>query len=405
MRVVDVTSFFSDSCGGIKTYYQAKARYLPTLGVDCHFVVPGKQQSEEAFEASVLHRLPGPRLPRNPNYRLFGRLRAVTDLVARLAPDVIEIGSHYLLPGALERLRWRTPGKRPRLFGFFHSDIARTLVAPAAGGLPMALQRPLMAGVWRWVHRQHARYDGTLVASRSALLELRDRGFGGLRWVGLGVDAEVFRPSPDGEADQAGATPGVPPTLVYAGRLSSDKNVSLLLAAWDGIHQRTGARLRVLGEGPQRGHLLRFAAQRPEVAVEGYLQDRGALARALGGANAVITPGGRETFSLGTAEALACGTPVIAPDSGGAGELVGDSGGGRCFRADDAGDLTAATVALLSLPLAERRALGQRGRAHILATYTWPAVMARLLEAYQHVDQQQPAVSPPRSGAGEADAA
>ena len=107
MRVVDVTSFFSDSCGGIKTYYQAKARFLPALGVDCHFVVPGPRRTEESFGAAVLHRLPGPRLPGNRHYRLFGRLRAVIDLVARLAPDVVEVGSHYLLPGAIERLRWQ----------------------------------------------------------------------------------------------------------------------------------------------------------------------------------------------------------------------------------------------------------------------------------------------------------
>ena len=50
MRVVDVTSFFSDTCGGIKTYYREKARWLPRLGFECHFVVPGRQAGQEPLE-------------------------------------------------------------------------------------------------------------------------------------------------------------------------------------------------------------------------------------------------------------------------------------------------------------------------------------------------------------------
>ena len=379
MRVVDVTSFFSDSCGGIKTYYQAKARFLPALGVDCHFVVPGARRSEEGFEAAVLHRLPGPRLPGNPNYRLFGRLRAVIDLVASLAPDVVEVGSHYLLPGAIERLRWRS-GRRPRLVGFFHSDIARTLVAPLAARLPARLQRPLMAAVWRWVRRQHRRYDATRVASPDTATELEARGLPGVRCVGLGVDTEVFQP---GAAAAAALRVGHPLTVVYAGRLSADKNLGLLLSAWDDIHRRTGARLRVLGDGPQHGRVMHFAASRPHVAVEGYLADRAAVASVLAGADAVITPGSRETFSLSTAEALACGTPVVAPAAGGAGELVTRSGGGLCFQPDDPGALASAAVDLLVLPDEQRTALGARGRAHMAAHHGWPAVCRRILAAYQ----------------------
>jgi alpha-1,6-mannosyltransferase len=394
MRVVDVTSFFSDSCGGIKTYYQAKARFLPALGVDCHFVVPGPRRTEESFGAAVLHRLPGPRLPGNRHYRLFGRLRAVIDLVARLAPDVVEVGSHYLLPGAIERLRWQRSSSgtrpRPRLVGFFHSDIARTLVAPLAAHLPALLRRQLMAGVWRWVRRQHRRYDATLVASPDTASELEARGLPGVRCVGLGVDTEVFHPGAsagDGRTEH-------PPTVVYAGRLSSDKSLGLLLSAWDGIHRQTGARLRVLGDGPQHGRLMHFAASRPHVAVEGYLADRAVVAAVLAAADVAVTPGAGETFSLSTAEALACGTPVLAPSAGGAGELVTRSGGGLCFQPGDARALTSAAIQLLSLPEAERAALGDRGRAHMAANHGWPAVCRRILAAYQE--------PPGRNGAREA---
>ena len=122
MRLVDITSFFSDSCGGIRTYYREKARFLPDLGIDCHFVVPGERDEEQPFGRAVLHRLAGPRLPGNGHYRLFGRRQKVAALLRRLRPDVVEVGSHYLLP------RWVTDAladmhPRPAVVGFFHSDI------------------------------------------------------------------------------------------------------------------------------------------------------------------------------------------------------------------------------------------------------------------------------------------
>jgi glycosyltransferase involved in cell wall biosynthesis len=378
MRVVDVTSFFSESCGGIKTYYREKARHLPRLGVECHFVVPGRRAGCEPLGDGVLHRLPGPPLPGNRQYRLFRRAAAVADLIEGLRPDVIEIGSHYRLPGIVRGLLERRPGSQARVAGFFHSDIAGALVSPLAGRLPRPLADRLLAGAWRWVQRQHAGYDVTLAASRAAAALLRDHGVARVRWVGLGVDIDVFRPR-----DRQDATPSGPPTLVYAGRLSADKGLSVLLGAVDAIHRLTGAELLVIGEGPARRRLLRFARHRPYLKVQGYLDGRAHLADTLATAAAVITPGAAETFSLTTAEAMACATPVLVADGGGARELVADSGGGLLFRARSSAALAEAAADLLARPPRARAAMGQRGRAHILAHYTWPEVMQRLLAAYR----------------------
>src|SRR5499427_2498819 len=103
MRVLDISSFFSETCGGIKTYYREKARHLPALGVDCHFAVPGARAAEEAFGGGTLHRIPGPRVPGNAHYRLFGDVDALVGLIRDLRPDVIEVGSHYLLPALVAR--------------------------------------------------------------------------------------------------------------------------------------------------------------------------------------------------------------------------------------------------------------------------------------------------------------
>lgn len=374
MRVVDVTSFFSDSCGGIKTYYRAKARLLPGRGLDCHFVVPGAARADEPFEAGTLHRLPGPRL-HGTHYRCFGDLGALRELLGDLRPDVIELGSHYFLPALVQHaLRGVQP--LPRLVGFYHADYPDTYVAPALRHAPAALARTAVELAWAFCRRQHLRYDATLAASRFVVRTLGQRGVPRVHWVGLGVDTGVFHP-------EAGSRREDRPTVAYAGRLAADKGFGQVLDAWNAIHRRCGARLIVVGDGPLAGTLRAFAARHPHVEWQGYKDDARDVARVLASADVVLAPGAHESFSLATAEALACATPVLGADRGGNAELVDLSGGGLTFRAGRVDTLVAGTAGLLALPAATRLALGEAGRAHITRALTWEQVATRICRVYE----------------------
>ena len=90
LKVVDVASFFSATAGGIKRYYRAKAAAPAAGGGECRFVVPGAESASEPFEqeaSATLHRVAGPPLPGNPDYRRFGDRQALAALLGRLAPD------------------------------------------------------------------------------------------------------------------------------------------------------------------------------------------------------------------------------------------------------------------------------------------------------------------------------
>lgn len=374
MRVVDVTSFFAETCGGIRTYYQEKARHLPPLGIECHFVVPGDVAGAAPLAAATLHRLPGTPMVGSRFYRRFRGIAPLRQLLARLRPDVIELGSHYVLPQVVQAALAGT-GRRPALVGFYHADFPRTYVAPAVGHVP-GLGRAAMGAAWALVSRQHRRYRATLAASRHVAVALAEHGVPDVRWVGLGVDTAVFRPRP---------RPARPrPRVVYAGRLARDKGFDLVLAAAPAIRAATGAELVVAGDGPL-APALRAACARGAVTTVGLVRERDELAALFAGADLVIAPGAHETFSLSAAEAMATGTLVVGADRGGNGELIRGAGTAATFRAGSADHLAAVAIAALRLPAAVRHELGERGRAHVTSIYGWGQVARRIADVYDDV--------------------
>jgi alpha-1,6-mannosyltransferase len=381
MRTLDISSFFSASCGGIKTYYREKARLLPRFGVDCHFAVPGSENGTTPFENGTLHTITGPRVPWNTDYRLFGDTCEIVSLIARLQPDLIEIGSHTLLPELVHRALRAQSQTHTRVVGFFHSDIPRTQVEPASRWLPPPLARMAVARAWAFVRARHAAYDATLVASREVLTTLQAQGVPRVRWVGLGVDTGVFRPRP--KLVVPAVSEASPLTVVYAGRLSSDKGFPLILSAFARLLAQPQIHLHVLGAGPGSDGVERLVRQYPgRVRFDGYVADRTEVATALACADLALTPGARETFSLATAEALACGTPVLAADEGAARELVELSGAGRLFGAGNVDSLVEGVTSFLALPLTERLGMGVRGRLYATSTLSWHMVMERLVSLY-----------------------
>ncbi len=367
MITLDVTSFYASGAGGIRSYYQAKARWLPTLGVECHFAVPGARAGVERLGGGWLHRVPGP--PLGAHYRAFGDVAALWRVIDDVAPDVIELGSHYLLPQLLAPALRR---RRPAVVGFYHADYPTTYVAPACARLPRALGRAAAGAAWSLVRAQHRRYHATLTGSHAMTRALVTRGVPRVRWVGLGVDPDRFAGDP-GRAPRG--------RIGFLGRLAPDKEVALLLAAAPAITRSTGAVVAIAGEGPL-APAVHAAAARGEVEAVGLVA-ADAVPAFLASLDALVVPSRYESFGLAAAEALAAGTPIVTADQGGAAELAQRSGAGVTFAAGSSAALAAAVIALVREPAPARRARAQAGRALIDRELTWPRVCARIHDAYR----------------------
>ncbi|MFI6169433.1 glycosyltransferase [Nocardia sp. NPDC051052] len=140
--------------------------------------------------------------------------------------------------------------------------------------------------------------------------------------------------------------------LVWFGRLTPEKGAHLAVAA----ARRAGRRLHLAGPISDARY-FRDTIE-PELdentRYHGHL-DQAALARLVGScAAALVTPLWDEPYGLVVAEALACGTPVVAFERGGIPEIV-DSDCGRLVAPGDIDALAAGAAQAATLARADAR--------------------------------------------------
>lgn len=128
-------------------------------------------------------------------------------------------------------------------------------------------------------------------------------------------------------------------TLAFAGRLTAQKSLERALQAVAGAD---GVQLVIAGEGPERGSL---ETQARELGIADRVAFLGALPRErivelFHAADATILSSSWENFPHTVVEALAVGTPVLAMEAGGVGEVLHDGVNGLVVAAGDTEALT-----------------------------------------------------------------
>jgi glycosyltransferase involved in cell wall biosynthesis len=151
---------------------------------------------------------------------------------------------------------------------------------------------------------------------------LINAGIRDVRVFERGVDNVLFHPGKRSEAVRKsfGVEPGG--TLVlYAGRLSKEKNLDVLLRAFTrlaGEHPKM--RLVVTGDGPRRRALVRSFTS-PGITFTSWKGGE-ELATLFASADVFALPSSTETLSLVSLESMASGIPVLAMNAGGVRDIV-----------------------------------------------------------------------------------
>ncbi len=198
---------------------------------------------------------------------------------------------------------------------------------------------------------------------------------GRLAMVANGIDTELFSPDPH-------AARSANELLCVARASDPNKGVRMLLEALALLPRGVGLTL----VDDARSEALAWAREigvAERLTVTGRLETP-ALVQLYRRAALVVVPSRYEGFGLPAAEAMACGTPVVATRAGALPEVVTTGGGGVLAPVDDAPALAREIARLLAAP-ERRRELGARGRSGVAAAYGWPSVAARTVAEYRRV--------------------
>jgi alpha-1,6-mannosyltransferase len=343
VKIVDVSEFYAERGGGVRTYTHHKLRAAQERGHEVVVLAPGVRGGEERRDGGRIVWIESPRLPVDRRYGVFVSPRAVHAAIARERPDLVEASSPW--SGALCCASY--PGSVPKAMVFHQDAVAVYGHTLLDWGLSRERIDSLCSPYWRLLRKLTSDFDLTVTAGEWLAQRLQEQGITNARAVPFGCDKTPFDPGLRDEALRARtlAELGLPADatlLVAVSRHHPEKRLHTLCEAVARLRERHPVGLVIYGDGPMRPLVERWARRSPGIRVAGFTADRAELARMLASADALLHGSAAETYGIAVAEALCSGLPVVVPDRGGAAELAGP----ECSESYPAGDVDACARAV-----------------------------------------------------------
>lgn len=368
MRIADISEFFSDFGGGVRTYVHQKLEASAKAGVETVIIAPGPADRREKRLGGEIVWVRSPVLPLDHRYHLFAKQKPVHDLLDEISPDFVEGSSSWR--GAWIARNWS--GRAARAL-FLHQDpvavYPQSFLSPS---LKADRVDQLFSGFWRYLAKLSAGFDATIAPS--AVFARRLERFGVARPLAcpLGVDRTLFGPERRNDAlrlrmlAECGVRDPAAPLFVAVSRHHPEKRLPMMMRAFAAFSATRPAALYLIGDGPMWRSVTAQASATRGVAVAGPVTDRALIAAKLASADFFVHAGAAETFGLVVAEALASGLPIVAPDRGGASEFVHPAYA-EAYRAGDAAALAAAMARIVGRDRRELRIAARAAAARIAA--------------------------------------
>ncbi len=392
--VAILTSLFPPSVGGIQTHTHVLARALAQLGTEVHVVTraaPGRPAREESNGVTV-HRVG---LSRGGPAATIAYVTLASRVLAALGDRVEVLHAHQLLSPATVALV--AAGLRGTPF---------VVTAHASGAVgdvaALARQGPLGRARLRALRRLARAFVAVSAPIRD---ELARAGIPAarIRSIPNGVDTRRFVPADPPERRRARRALALPPVpvVLYAGRLSPEKGVDVLIDGWAEARRRGAlGTLCLVGDGPERQALAQRARDHGILGAVRFAGATDDVSPWLRAADVFALPSREEGLSLALLEAMASGLPVVASHVGGTPDAAG--GTAVLVPPGDPRAIADALAAMLDDP--ERAgALGEAARRRALARFDIGQVARRHRELYREAAEGGRPRAAARRGDGDAD--
>lgn len=365
MRIAQLANFVGPTSGGMKVVIETLGQGYVDAGHTRIFVAPGVRDQVTETEGGILVQVRAPQL--TDQYRMIFQPWRVLDVLDRFRPTSIEVSDKWTLSPAARWAAKRSVGSV--LFSHERlSDMLAMYVRAQFG----------VESVVAALNRRLARdFDSVVVTSRFAEEEFAHTG-ANLSLIPLGVDLETFAPERGRPGDDGVLK------LCYVGRLSHEKSPQLAVSTAVELHRRGHrVRLDLYGTGPDRAMLEALAAD-ADVRFHGFVAGRDQVAARIAEHDVALSVCPAETFGLAVLEALACGTPVVTSNRGGASELVDETAGER----GDPNPLSLADAVERLIPrLGDELRAAARARAE---QYPWQRTTHAMLDLHARLADEVP---------------
>jgi glycosyltransferase involved in cell wall biosynthesis len=350
---------------GLLTYSRETVAGLRSRGVKVFFVHHGNL-SAVTDDSLTLRSLTGSHryIISSPRTK-----RIITDLLRREHVDLVHVSLSF-----------------STLIDFGLPDLCHELGLPvvATFHVPYDSRFSLWQGISTAVYRLYAQslasFDRVVIFSeqQKGLLEHYGVPAINIAVIPNGVDVEKYAPGPSAVKQTLEAT-----TIVgYLGRVDPEKNVDVLVRAFQDVDSADDVKLVVMGSGSERRRLERRYANR-RIVFTGQVLDESERIAMLRGMDIFVLPSLVEGLSLSLLEAMACGVASAATDVGSDGEAL--RGAGLVVDPKDLdGQLRLALRTLIEFP-DFRAELGRRARTRVVERYSLADNLDRLLTIYREL--------------------
>ena len=295
--------------------------------------------------------------------------RTITDLLRRERVDLVHVSLSF-----------------STLIDFGLPELCHELGLPvvATFHVPYDSRFGLWQGISTAVYRLYAQslasFDRVIIFSeqQKSLLEHYGVPADNVAVIPNGVDIDKYSPGPTDfkQSLEASALVG------YLGRVDPEKNVDILVRAFQDVDAPEDVKLVVVGSGSEKRRLdRRYGSAR--VVFTGQVMDEGKRIAMLRAMDIFVLPSMVEGLSLSLLEAMACGVAPVATDVGSDGEAL--RGAGILVDTKDIdGQLRVALRTLIEFP-DFRAELGRRARSRAIERYSLSDNLDRLLAVYREL--------------------
>ncbi len=425
LKSVHITNYYHKNSGGISNAYNQLLAAANRHRRFVSLIVPGaKNETEEVGEFGRIHYVYAKPFPLfDQRYRVMQAWNTymfnetpIRQILYEEMPDIIEIAEKYslsLLAGIIRKGFYQKIRKahRPMLVHFTCERMDDNMRSFVSGTKPFMWFCKRVMGNYNFamfdfhIGNSHYTAQELLDAVLPEKNKYRSDRFLNFCWRYFhapqapaeervfvnfcGVDSEHFNIERQSSAfrQQIMQEYNLPPDakiLLYAGRISPEKNVGLLVDLMQKLKkENANFFMLIAGDGPKADWLKKQMDKKAAGTTRflGHLTDREKLANLFANADVFVHPNPREPFGIAPLEAMASGIPVVAPNSGGVRSYASDE---NAWLVEPTAEQFAAAIRSI-FDASERRKMKIVNALQTSKEHTWEDSTNRLFALYDQM--------------------